>query len=249
MNSIELKPKFYAAVSGGKDSLFMLKYILSHIDKYPLDGVIHYELEIDFPFVSDVVSYMEFECNKIGIPFIRLKPSKSFYDLYHKYGLPSRLSRWCNSKYKLEPFNKFVSFKKSQGVRVYTYIGYCVDEYSRYLKREADEIYPLVDANIEESFILEWAKKVPLFNDYYLYNKRQGCMFCPMSKMEGLAYLKLYYPNEYKWFYDAIKFEETFGYCSDKPYSFFHKPIEEIDKTLMSYIDSIEHMQYFKQYE
>lgn len=50
-NTLVLRPSYWASVSGGKDSLYMLKYILTNIDKYPLDGVIHFELEIDYPFI------------------------------------------------------------------------------------------------------------------------------------------------------------------------------------------------------
>ena len=51
-NEIALKPTYWASVSGGKDSLYMLYYILNHLDKYPLDGVCHFELEIDYPFLK-----------------------------------------------------------------------------------------------------------------------------------------------------------------------------------------------------
>ena len=51
-NTLVLRPSYWASVSGGKDSLYMLKYILTNIDKYPLDGVIHFELEIDYPFMK-----------------------------------------------------------------------------------------------------------------------------------------------------------------------------------------------------
>lgn len=62
MANIALRPSYWACVSGGKDSLYMLKLILSNLDKYPLSGVVHFELEIDYPFITDVVDYMESEC-------------------------------------------------------------------------------------------------------------------------------------------------------------------------------------------
>ena len=80
-----------------------------------------------------------------------------------------------------------------------SYIGYCVDEIKRYENRKCKkEIYPLVDFGIEEETILEWAKNIPIFNDYYKYNKRCGCMFCPMSSMKETAYLLKYYPDKYE---------------------------------------------------
>ena len=44
---IALRPSYWASVSGGKDSLYMLNLILHNLDKYPLNGVCHFELEID----------------------------------------------------------------------------------------------------------------------------------------------------------------------------------------------------------
>lgn len=88
-NEIELKPSYWANVSGGKDSLLMLKIILENPDKYPLDGVVHSELEIDFPFIKNVVDYMEKECKKKGIPFLRIKPRVTWKELYDLYGFPN----------------------------------------------------------------------------------------------------------------------------------------------------------------
>ena len=65
-NEIALKPTYWASVSGGKDSLYMLDYILIHLDKQPVDGVIHFELEIDYLFIKNVIDYMQSECEKVG---------------------------------------------------------------------------------------------------------------------------------------------------------------------------------------
>ena len=89
---------------------------------------------------------------------------------------------------------------KQQNCKPIWYIGYCVDEVRRYQKRCArtDEIYPFVEAGIEEDVILEWAKTQPIFTDYYKYNRRCGCMYCPMQSMTETAYLMKYYPEQYE---------------------------------------------------
>lgn len=61
-NEIALRPAYWASVSGGKDSLYMLNYIMQNLDRYPLDGVVHFELEIDYPFINNVVDWMESAC-------------------------------------------------------------------------------------------------------------------------------------------------------------------------------------------
>ena len=209
-NEIILRPSYWASVSGGKDSLYMLNYILHNLNRYPLDGVVHFELEIDFPFIKKVIDYMESECKRFGIPFVRIKPRKSWKELYAKYGFPTRQSRWCNSHYKLDCKKQLEEFLNSRGGDLYSYIGYCVDEEDRYKKKKDKEIYPLVENNIREADILEWAKEQPIFNDYYKFNKRCGCMFCPMSSMKNKAYLLKYYPEKYEELIRLVKETETF---------------------------------------
>ena len=67
-----------------------------------------------------------------------------------------------------------------------------------FLQQKQKNIYPLVENGITEDVILEWAKAQPVFNDYYKYNKRCGCMWCPMASMTNHAYLLRYYPAEYE---------------------------------------------------
>lgn len=190
--AIELKPSYWASVSGGKDSLFMLRLILAHPERYPLDGVVHFELEIDYPFIKDVIDYMETECKKHGVRFVRIKPRKSWYELYEKWGMPTLVKRWCNSSYKMDSRRQLEEFMKSQGCYVVSYIGYCADEEKRYAHRDTQkrkEVYPLVDFGVTEDRIWDWAKTQPIFNHYYQVNRRCGCMYCPMADRINLTYL------------------------------------------------------------
>lgn len=209
--AVELKPSYWASVSGGKDSLFMLKLILKHPERYPLDGVMHFELEIDFPFIKNVIDYMESECKRYDIRFVRIKPRKSWYELYEKWGMPSRVSRWCNSTYKLDAKKQLDQFMKSQGCYVVSYIGYCADEEKRYAHRgeKKKEVYPLVDFGITEDRIWQWAKTQPIFNNFYKVNRRCGCMYCPAADRYNLAYLLTYYPHEYERFMQLCRDTES----------------------------------------
>lgn len=189
----------------------MLNYILHNLDRYPLDGVVHFELEIDFPFIHDVIDYMESECKKFGIPFFRIKPRKTWMEFYEKYGFPTRNARWCNSKYKLDSLKQLKEFFLSKGCYVINYVGYCADEKNRInnkANQNVKDIYPLAENGIVEDTILDWAKEQPIYNDYYKYNKRCGCMFCPMMSMQNSAYLALYYPEEYKKLIELAKATE-----------------------------------------
>lgn len=205
-NGIALRPSYWACVSGGKDSLYMLNLILHNLDKYPLTGVVHYELEIDYPFIKDVIDYMERECKRFGIKFVRIKPRKSWYELYEKYGFPTRMSRWCNDKYKLDAKKQLKEYMRSLGYYTISYIGYCKDEDRRYSKRTtAMERYPLFEEGVEENTILEWAKTQPIFNNYYLVNRRCGCMFCPMASRISFAYLYKYYPDKFSYMIEKMR--------------------------------------------
>lgn len=215
MNEVALIPSYWASVSGGKDSLYMLKTILGNLKKYPLNGVVHFELEIDFPFIKNVIDYMENECKKFNIPFVRIKPKQSWKELYEKYYFPTRNARWCNSKYKNNAKQQLIEFMKGKGYSTVFYIGYCEDEKQRYTDRQAiNERYPLVEEGVKENEILEWAKNVPIFNDYYKFNTRCGCMYCPMQSYDGMAYLLKYYPQEYNFMIE--KMIETEEYLTKK---------------------------------
>lgn len=225
-NEIVLRPSYWACVSGGKDSFYMLNHILHNLDKYPLDGVVHFELEIDFPFIKNVIDYMESECKRFGVKFVRISPRKTWKELYDKYGFPTRFRRWCNSDYKLDSKKQCEDFLRAQGFYLVSYIGYCADEEKRFEKRaNVKEIYPLVEAGITEDVILEWAKNVPIYNDYYKFNKRCGCMYCPMISLPSLAYLLKYYPDNYNEFMRLAKETELeVERKTGKTFSVFDRP-------------------------
>ena len=207
-HQVALRPSYWASVSGGKDSLYMLNYILHNIDRYPLDGVVHFEIEIDYPFIHDVIDYMESECKRVGIRFVRIRPRKTWGELYEKYGFPTRKARWCNSHYKLDASRQLSEWLNKAGFFVVFYIGYCADEESRFNKRLSArklEIYPLVENGINEDMILEWAKTQPIFNDYYKFNKRCGCMYCPMASYMNYAYLYKYYPANFQFMIEKMR--------------------------------------------
>lgn len=206
--AIALRPSYWASVSGGKDSLYMLNYILHNLDRYPLDGVVHFELEIDYPFIHNVIDYMETECKQAGIQFVRIKPRKTWEELYDKYGFPTRKVRWCNGHYKLDAKRQLSEWLNEVGFYVVHYIGYCADEERRFNKRLSAkklEIYPLAENGINEDVILEWAKTQPIFNNYYKTNKRCGCMYCPMSSFLNFAYLYKYYPKNFRYMLEKMR--------------------------------------------
>lgn len=210
---LKLRPIHYASVSGGKDSLYMLGLILANPEKYPLDLVVHYELEIDWDWSVRVVDEIEKMCNAVGIKMLRLKPDVLWDDLCDKYGFPTRVMRWCNKEYKLLPERKLRQWIKEQNCRPVAYIGLCADEKSRFKYdigswQEQDLCYPLAEENISEDVVLRWAKKHPLLKDWYTLFKRQGCKMCPMISRLGLAYMCKYEPESYERYMFRVKEKE-----------------------------------------
>lgn len=210
----------------------MLNLILNNLDKYPLDCVVHYQLEIDWKWTENVIDYMESKCNQAGIKFIRIKPRKTWQELYKKYDFPTRRARWCNSDYKLDAEKQMIKWIESQNCRPIAYIGFCADEQRRFKyelgnwKREA-VCYPLAEEGIEENTILEWARTVPLFQDYYKYFNRQGCKMCPMLSRKELAYMCKYEHDDFEKYFNYVKaYEKRFNTF------FWDKPYEEIKRTI-----------------
>lgn len=244
-NEIIINPSYWASVSGGKDSLYMLKLILSHPEKYRLDGVIHFELEIDFPFIKNVIDYMESECKKLNIPFVRITPRKKWIDLYNSSGYPTRKKRWCNGQYKMDAEKQLKEYLKTQNKFLVKYVGLCADEVKRFKYKETKDgiqlvIYPLVEYGIEEKSILKWAKSQSIFNDFYLYNTRCGCMCCPLSSLNNLVYTKKYYPNEYNYYMNlAFKTEKEISIKLGRQFSIWQSNPKYDTQHYMKRVDEI----------
>lgn len=230
--NLSLNPIHYASVSGGKDSFYMLNLILHNPTKYPLDMVVHFELEIDWIWSKKVIDLMEERCVKAGIRFVRIKPRRSWKELYEKYDIPTRTCRWCNSEYKLDCKKQLNEWITSQNCRPVAYIGFCADEQKRFKYdignwENQDVCYPLAEEGITETDVLKWAKGVEIFNGWYKIFNRQGCMICPCLSRLEMAYLLKYYHAEYDdWINKIKKYENKYNTY------FYDKPIEEINKVI-----------------
>lgn len=209
--NVMLRPMHYASVSGGKDSFFMLNLILNNQEKYPLDMVVHFELEIDWTWSKRVIDFMEARCKAAGIKFVRIKPRKTWSELYERYGFPNAHARWCNGEYKLDCKKQLEEWILNQQHRPVAYIGFCADETARFkyaignIEEGQDILYPIAEEGICESEILYWAKTQPIFEGYYKYFDRQGCMLCPFLSMKEMAYLLKTEPETFEYMFSCIE--------------------------------------------
>lgn len=202
-------PIYYASVSGGKDSAYMLDLLNKR--NYPLDLVVNFDLgDMEWEVSHKVVNLIEEKCNALGIRFIRFKPRKSWKELYDKYGFPTAHARWCNGEYKLDCKKQLESYLKHQGHRPVAYIGLCADETKRFKYKVGEEtscdvIYPLAEEGITEQDVRLWARKQPVFEGYYKSLNRMGCKFCPFLSSRELAYLLKNEPENFKYMFECIK--------------------------------------------
>lgn len=233
---LKLRPIHYASLSGGKDSLYMLGVILSNLEKYPLDMVVNFDLEIEWDVSKRVIDYIEQKCRDANIKFVRIKPRKTWRELYDRYGFPNGRARWCNNPYKIDCKRQLNEWIREQNCRPIAYIGFCADEVKRFRFDIAnedwklqDECYPLAEEGIEESFILQWARKQDIFSDYYKLFDRMGCKMCPMASMLEWAYFLKKEPKEYEESINLIKNTELKVANSGRNYSFKKMTAEEFD--------------------
>ena len=231
--NVSLRPIHYASISGGDDSFKMLDVILKNPDKYPLDLVVHFDLDIDWGWSKNVVNFIEERLNAVGIKFVRIKPRKAWEELYDKYGFPNAHARWCNSDYKLDCKKQLNEWIQSQNCRPVAYIGFCADETSRFkyeignIIEGQDVVYPLAEEGICEAEVNEWARTQPIFDvevkatqesikaglagrklNWYRYFDRQGCMLCPFLSMKEMAFLLMTEPDNFKYMFNCIKATE-----------------------------------------
>lgn len=234
---IKLRPIHYASVSGGKDSLYMLLTILKNPQKYPLDMVVHFELDNDWASAKKVIEEMERMCKKINIKFVRIRPRKTWEELCNRYGFPNARARWCNNVYKLDCKKQLNEWIKSQNCKPVAYIGFCADENKRFKytigEWEKEECcYPLAEEGINESEILEWAKEHELLKGYYSLFKRQGCMACPMATMKEWAYLLYTDPEKYEYYLEKIRETEKMVKEKGRKWIFLKMGADEFDRRI-----------------
>ncbi len=237
--NIMLRPIHYASVSGGKDSLYMLGLILANPDKYPLDVVVNFDLEIDWDVSKRVVDLIQSRCIENGIKFIKIKPRLSWDELQEKYGYPHRVSRWCNNPYKIDCKKQLNQWIKENNCRPIAYIGLCSDEIKRFKYDVGSEdwhiqemCYPLAEEGINEDTILEWAKSQEIFGDYYKIFRRMGCKGCPLGTMLEWAYFLKKHPEEYELRIKQIKDTEVMVSKKGRKYDFKNLSGDEFDKRI-----------------
>ncbi len=97
--------RVYVAFSGGADSTATL---LIAIEAFGAERVtaVYVDTGIEFP---ETRRYVERTASYLGVDLVIVEAGDRFWRLAAKYGPPSRDSRWCTAKLKIEPLRAFYS--------------------------------------------------------------------------------------------------------------------------------------------
>lgn len=209
------KPIFnLVSCSGGKDSTAMLLRMLD--EGMQIDCILFCDTGLEFPAMYDHLDKLE---QNIGRPITRIRAEHSYEYLMfdtpvnrgsnspivkkygagcHGYGWPGPRQRWCTTRLKDMPREKFLRDLRKQ-YDVKEYIGIAADEQYR-LERERNKnpnhIHPLVEWNMTESDCLRFCYERGYdWGGLYEHFKRVSCWCCPLQSLAELRQLHKHYPD------------------------------------------------------
>lgn len=203
--------------SGGKDSTAML---LGMIERdMPIDCILFCDTGLEFPDMYDHIDKVE---KYIGRPITRIKAEYSYeYMMFdipvrrdsnspilqrygadaHGYGWPGPRQRWCTTRLKDIPREKFLRDLRQQ-YTIREHIGIAADEgyrLERKRNKDSNHIHPLVDWGMTEAECLQYCCQHGFnWNGLYEHFSRVSCWCCPLQSLPELRKLHKYYPELWK---------------------------------------------------
>ena len=208
------KPEYcVVALSGGKDSTAML---LGMIERgMQIDCILFCDTGLEFPAMYEHLAKLE---EDTGRRITRIKAEHSYEYLMFDapvrrgadspivkrygagslgYGWPGPRQRWCTTRLKDMPREKFFRELRKQYC-VKEYIGIAADEQYR-LERERnknpDHVHPLVDWNMTEKDCLRYCYEHGYdWNGLYGQFGRVSCWCCPLQSLQELRQLYKNHP-------------------------------------------------------
>lgn len=212
-HAIEVKTKYIASWSGGKDS--MATIILAHENKEPLDLIIFSEVMFNEELSGELPEHIDFvknKCiplfNKWGYKVKILHSKETYMSCFNRiikqskvperngkrYGFPMAGKCIVNRDCKIKPINDF--FKGQDMNRIVQYIGIAVDEPKRLARLEGtNKISLLVKYGYTEQMAFDLCKKYDLLSPIYDFAQRGGCWFCPNARDCELRHLRNNHPE------------------------------------------------------
>lgn len=184
------------AFSGGKDSQVVLD-IVSRVLAPNEYIVIFTDTGMEIPFTYENVSQTKefYQLLYPELKFFTAKPPIETLELWNKFGVPSRIHRWCCSVCKTAPFTNFIrKFHTNGGIEeqptILVFEGVRSDESERRsnYKRITSNLKNMNQINAEiilywnltEIYLYLFQRRNNLLNKGYRYGlNRIGCSVCP----------------------------------------------------------------------
>ena len=99
--------KPFVMFSGGQDSLCVLEYMRRLTDRAGVElTALHADTTAGFPEVED---YVREVCAEMGIRLVTVRPTRDFFDLAKRWGIPGVKSRWCCETLKIAPIRRYLA--------------------------------------------------------------------------------------------------------------------------------------------
>lgn len=211
--------QFIASFSGGKDSQVTLDLVSRVI---PPDDfkVIYADTGMEIPpsleiwektkkYYTELYPQLKFHLSQ--------NPQKDTVELWEKFGLPSRIHRWCCTVVKTAPLYRDLKHLNGNGKQpnVLVFEGVRAEESS---KREAyDRIgkqvkhnnvinaRPIFSWSLTEIFLYLFSRNLAINQGYRYGLSRVGCIICPFSSDWNERIARKVYPEKMEPFLNVIK--------------------------------------------
>lgn len=211
--------QFIVSFSGGKDSQVTLDLVSRVLppDNY---NVMYSDTGMEIPpslaiweltksYYTRVYPQLKFHLSK--------NPQENTVDLWEKFGLPSRVHRWCCTVVKTAPLYRDLKHINGNGKQpnVLVFEGVRAEEspkresYDRIGKQvkhnNVINARPIFNWNLTEVFLYLFARGLSINEGYRYGLSRVGCVICPFSSEWNERIVSKIYPNKLDPFLTVIK--------------------------------------------
>lgn len=193
-----MKFKYILSLSGGKDSVALLLWLLEHKDKYPLDEVITCNMqEWEYDCIESVINKCKELCIAHNITFTQLNINMNNFS---KYSWCGSTCRW-GTTLKTETLKKYYNTNYKDYIIV-EYLGYAKGEEKR-INRQFEntiKIYPLIENDLTENDCLVMCYKHHIHwiddgKELYDYLDRVSCKYCRNKNLKELEAIYKHFPK------------------------------------------------------
>lgn len=226
-----------ASFSGGKDSAWMIIEALNR--GMDFEHIVYADTTLDFP---DMNSYIDKFEKYVGQEIVRLKPDKTFDELFHTEfgsgknegkirGYPFVVGQGCWIKRDLK-LKQIEEFKRKLKGDYIDCIGIAYDEPKRYESiKVGEQLAPLYEWKITEQMCRDNLEKIGMLNPLYYKFKRLGCWMCTKQPLTALYSLYKYYPE----LWDTLKYYESLDWKPFRPDGYVSEIEEKFKKNPNKY--------------